>query len=94
MARVTINVPEWFDKQYPNWKKNLWGAVRAFFGGFLGSIAILFVATPPDTFTTVENLKNWIVPIATGALAGGIVGLGKFLRDLFPESTVLQKIPL
>lgn len=92
--KVTINVPDFFDKEYPNWKKNLWGAVRAFFGGFFSAMAVLLIATPQDTFTSLENIKNWLVPIGVGALTGGFVGLGKFLRDIFPNSQILQKLPI
>lgn len=81
-------------EEYPAWKKMLWRAGRAFGAGFLSSAGVLLIVTPPETFTSKESLFNWLIPLGTGALAGGMVGLGKFLRDMFPQSEVLKKMPL
>ncbi len=81
-------------KKYPEWKIRAWRAGRAFMGGFLGSAGTLLVFTDTETLLSKENIVNWIVPLLAGALAGGLVALGKYLRDLFPDDTVLKKLPI
>lgn len=84
-------VPEWFEKGYPDWKKNLWGAVRAFIAGFLSSLAVHFVSINGDSITDPDW---WLHIVLIGSLTGGLIYLGKFLRDAFPESSTAQKIPI
>jgi len=79
-----------YEANYPDWKKNLMGALRAFMGGFLGALAT-FLLTLNE-----ENLLNkdwWLRMVLVGCIAGGIVAVGKFLRDLFPENPILAKLP-
>ena len=80
-----------FEKAYPEWKKNLWGALRAFVAGFISSLAIQLLSINGDSIT---DANWWIKIVLYGSLVGGIVGLGKFLRDLYPESKVLARLPI
>lgn len=82
---------ELFVATYPDWKKNLWGALRAFVAGFLASLAYCLVTADTEN---IANLDWWLKFVLVGSLVGGIVGLGKFLRDLFPESEILAKLPI
>ena len=84
-------MPEWFNKEFPNWKKNLWGAVRAFSGGFLASLAMCLVSINTDTVFT-QNF--WMEVVLRSALTGGFVFLGKWLRDEFYASEVAQRLPI
>jgi len=80
-----------FEKSFPDWKKNLWGALRAFVAGFISSLAIQLLSINGDSIT---DANWWIKIVLYGSLVGGIVGLGKFLRDLYPESKVLARLPI
>jgi len=76
---------------YPEYKKMLWGAFRAFVAGFLSALAT-FLLTVNE-----ENLLDkdwWLRIVLTGSLVGGIIALGKWLRDMFPESSLMQRIPI
>jgi len=78
-------------KDYPEWKKNLWGAGRAFFAGFVSVLAIQLMSMNGDHLV---DLGWWLNIVLTSSLVGGLVGLGKFLRDIFPENPVLQRLPI
>jgi len=92
--KIPKEIPQWIDKNYPDWRRNLWGALRAFVGGFLGTTGVLLVVTPKETFLSWDNFQNWLIPLVAGALAGGFVAVGKFLRDLFPDSKTVNKMPI
>jgi len=80
-----------FQKDYENWKKNLWGAGRAFFSGFISVLAVQLLTINGDHIT---DLDWWLKIVLISCLVGGFVGLGKFLRDLFPESPIMQRLPI
>jgi hypothetical protein len=80
-----------FESEYPDWKKNLWGALRAFVGGFLGALATFLLTVNGDN---VLDKDWWLRMVLVGCFVGGIVALGKFLRDIFPESAILAKLPI
>ena len=80
-----------FEKLYPNWKKNLWGALRAFVAGFLASLSVHLLTISGDN---IMDLDWWLKIVLVGSLVGGIVGIGKFLRDAFPESPILARLPI
>lgn len=82
------------DKEYPDWKRNLWAGLRAFTSGFMSSVGVLLMVTEPSSFTSLKNLQNWLIPIVIGGLASGFVMLGKFLRDAFPDNKAINKIPV
>ena len=92
--KVTINVPDWFDKNYPNWKKNLWGMGRAFVGSFVATMALMLTSVTVENFQTKDTIIKLIVSICVASVSAGLVGVGKFLRDLFPDSQIAQKLPL
>ena len=79
-----------FDKAYPEWKKSLWGALRAFVAGFLGALATFLLTANGDN---VLDKEWWLRIVLVGSMVGGIIGLGKFLRDIFGESALIQRIP-
>lgn len=92
MARK--KTPSWVQKNYPDWKKNLWGAFRAFTGSFIATMGIFLITAQPEDFSCWENAKKFLVPLALSSFTAGVVALGKFLRDLYPDSEVIQKIPI
>ena len=84
-------LPVWFEKGFPDWKKNLWGAVRAFTGGFIGSLATCLITANTDNIVTADF---WVKVVLVSSFTGGTVYLGKWLRDKFFESEVIQKLPI
>lgn len=94
MAKITVNVPEWFEKNYPDWKKNLWGVLRAFVASFLGTMGLMLTSVTVENFQSRETLIKLLASVFVASVVAGIVGIGKFLRDLFPDSKVLQKLPI
>jgi len=76
---------------YEDWKKNLWGALRAFVAGFLASLSVHLLTINGDN---IGDLDWWLNIVLVGSLVGGLIGIGKFLRDLFPESPILAKLPI
>ena len=80
-----------FNKEFPDWKKNLWGALRAFVGGFLGSLATFLLTINGETALDTDW---WLRMVLVGSFVGGFIALGKFLRDMFPESTLIARIPI
>lgn len=85
-----VEVPSWVQENFPDWKKNLIGGGRAFFAGFVSVVSVSFVNFDASNLTSVDF---WLNNVLVGALAGGIVYLGKWLRDKFYDSEVAQKIP-
>lgn len=80
-----------FEKEYPEWKKSLWGALRAFVAGFLSSFAVFLLTINGDS---ILDVNWWLRIVLVGSLVGGLIGLGKFLRDKYPESAVLARLPI
>jgi len=84
-------LPEWFEINYPNWKKNLWGAGRAFVAGFTASFATCLITADTEKIADVDW---WLKFVLVGSITGGVIFLGKWLRDTFSESSEMQKIPI
>lgn len=84
-------LPEWFDKEFPDWKKNLIGAFRAFFTGFIGALATALTFATPDN---IQDKDYWLFALLIGSFSGALIYLGKWLRDKFFESSIVQKIPI
>lgn len=80
-----------YEVNYEEWKKNLWGALRAFVAGFLASLSVHLLTISGDN---IMDLDWWLKIVLVGSLVGGIVGIGKFLRDAFPESPILARLPI
>lgn len=91
---ATKKMPEWFVKDYEEWKVTLWRAVRAFVAGAVSAMGVILVTVTPDVFNDWTALKKFLIPLGAGALTGGLVAVGKVLRDAFPESAIVQKIPI
>lgn len=83
--------PEWFNKEFPDWKKNLIGAFRAFVNGFVGGVASCFLTATADSIVTKEF---WIKSLIVGSVAGGLTYTGKWIRDVFYENKYVQKLPI
>jgi len=94
MARIVVNVPEWFDKNYPEYKTILWGMLRAFVASFLATLVPMIQTITVETFSSWENMRIFLLPTIIASITAGIVGLGKFLRSYFEESGTIQKIPV
>ena len=88
---MATKLPEWFEKDYSEFKKNLWGAFRAFFSGFIASLTVHLIGINGDNLT---NLEWWLKIVLVSSLTGGFVFLGKWLRDKFYTSPEVQKIPI
>lgn len=88
MAR---KLPEWFQKDYSDLQKNLWGAGRAFFSGFIATLTVHLIGLSGDNLT---NTDWWIKIVLTSSITGGLVFLGKWLRDKFYKSSEIQRIPI
>ena len=88
---ATKKMPDWFVAEFPDWKKNLIGAFRAFFNGFVGALALCLVTTTPDSLSSKEF---WINSVILGSVVGGLTYLGKWIRDVFYDSKIAQKIPI
>lgn len=88
---MATKLPEWFDSQFPSWKKNLWGAFRAFFSGFIASLTVHLVGLSGENLT---NWDWWLNIVLVSSITGGLVFLGKWLRDKFYTSPEVQKIPI
>ena len=83
--------PVWFDNEFPNWKKNVIGGFRAFVTGFIGVLATQLITADIGKITTGEF---WLNAILIGGVSGGLIYLGKWLRDKFFESPIAQKMPI
>lgn len=82
-----------YQKDYPEWKKNLWGIFRAFVGSFIPVFGALLTTVTVEHFQDKEVLIKLGVSILIASLTAGIVGVGKFLRDLCPQSEIVQRLP-
>lgn len=90
---MATKLPEWYKKDYPEYKKVLWGALRAFVASFLPVFGFMLTNVSVDNLQSKETLVKLVVSIGLSSILAGIVGLGKYLRDLFPDSAIAQKIP-
>jgi len=88
---ATKKMPVWFEESYPDWKKNLIGALRTLTDGFLATVAIHLLTATGENIVTLDF---WLDGVLIGGLAGALVMLGKWLRDKFYESSVAQKMPI
>ena len=82
-----------FVKDYPEYKRILWGALRAFVAAFIPVMGYMLMSATAEDFSCWENARIFLLPIAIASFAAGVVGLGKWLRDLFPQSALVQRIP-
>lgn len=83
-----------YQKDYPEWKKVLWGVLRAFVGSFIPVFGLMLTSITVDTFTDREIFVKFFVSVAISSMSAGIVGIGKYLRDIFPDNEVLAKLPI
>jgi hypothetical protein len=54
----------------------------------------LLSSVTAEHFENKEALIKFIVSVAFGSLIAGLRGLGSYLRDLFPDNTVLARLPI
>lgn len=83
-----------YQENYPEWKKVLWGMLRAFVPSFLGMFGFLLTSVTAENFENKESLIKFVVSVAFGSLIAGLKGLGSYLRDLYPDSPVFAKLPI
>ena len=88
---MATKLPEWFEKDYSQLKKNLWGALRAFVAGFTASLATCLITADTEK---IADIDWWLKFVLVGSITGGIIFLGKWLRDKFYTSPEVQKIPI
>lgn len=85
---------EWLDEVYPQWRATLQRATRTFVVGFLGTLGVLLEVVDVKVLLSLDSLKLWLITLLFSAVAGGLVALGKYLRDTFPKSKTLKKLPI
>jgi len=83
-----------YQENYPEWKKNMWGMLRAFTTAFLPVFGAMLTLVEIDTFADKEVLIKFIVSVAVGSFVAGLRGIGSYLRDLYPDSPVFAKLPI
>lgn len=83
-----------YQKDYPEWKKNLWGMLRAFTTAFLPMFGFLLSSVTIETLQDKEILVKFVVSVLFGSVVAGLRGLGSYLRDLYPDNTVLARLPV
>jgi len=52
------------------------------------------VTVTPDVFESWDSVKKFAVPFGAGVLCGGITAAGKALREIYPESEFINKLPI
>jgi hypothetical protein len=82
-----------YQPDYAAWKKNLWGAARAFVAAFIPVFGFMLTQIDVDILSDKDTLVKFLISLGLSSAAAGIVGLGKFLRDVFPENAIVQRIP-
>ena len=87
-------MPEWFEKNYPVVKKIAWRIFRVFMASFIPTMGAFLAASTPGNFESWESARIFILPVIISAFAAGVAGLGKYLRELYPESEVINKLPV
>jgi hypothetical protein len=83
-----------YQKDYPEYKKILWGAARAFIASFLPVFGLMLSSVTVDDFENKDALIKLGVSVAIASVTAGIVGLGKWIRDAFPESEIAHRLPV
>jgi len=83
-----------FQAEYPSWKKNLWGAFRAFVGAFIAVMGFMLTTVTVETFESRETLIKFLYALGISGIVGGLIGLGKFIRDIYPDSKIVQRLPI
>jgi hypothetical protein len=92
MAKAKM--PSWFVENYPEYKKVLWNALRAFVASFIPTLGLMLSSVTISDVGDKETLYKFLVSACIAGVAAGIIALGKYLRSLFPDSEVAQKIPI
>lgn len=87
-------MPDWFVENYPEWKKVAWNALRAFISSFIPTLGLMLTTITIEDVGNKEILYKFLVSACVAGIAAGIIALGKYLRNLFPESEVAQKLPI
>jgi len=67
--------------------------LRAFSGAFISTAALMFIAVKIEDFESKETLIKLLTSVAVAGIAAGVVGIGKYLRALFPDSAIVAKLP-
>lgn len=83
-----------YQEDYPEYKKVLWGMLRAFTTAFIPVFGAMLTLVEIETFTDKEVLIKFIVSVAVGSFVAGLRGIGSYLRDLYPDSPILARLPI
>lgn len=87
-------MPDWFVENYPEWKKIAWNALRAFVASFIPTLGLMLSSVTINDVGDKETLYKFLLSACLAGVVAGIIALGKYLRSLFPDSEVAQKIPI
>lgn len=87
-------MPDWFVENYPEWKKVAWNALRAFVASFIPTLGLMLTTITIEDVGNKETLYKFLVAACIAGVTAGIIALGKYLRNLFPDSEVAQKLPI
>ena len=87
-----------YKKDYPEWKKILWRALRTFFIAFICSFFLVIKNIDITGIEDLDMLKEYLIKLVISALIGGVSGgvkaLFDWLRDEFPDNIILARLPL
>lgn len=83
-----------YQKDYPEWKRILWGMLRAFVSTFIPVFGFMLSSVTLETLQDKDVLIKFVVTLVLSSLSAGLVGIGKYLRDLYPESELPQRLPI
>jgi hypothetical protein len=91
---ATTKMPSWFVENYPEWKKIAWNALRAFVASFIPTLGLMLSSITIDDVGDKETLYKFILSACLAGVVAGLTALGKYIRNLFSESEIAQKIPI
>lgn len=91
---ASTKLPDWFVKNYAEWKVVAWRAVRAFVATFIPTFCGLLATINVEKIGSKEALTSFVISCIVSSLSAAITALGKVLRDRFVEEGWIQKIPV
>ena len=87
-----------YQKNYPEWKKNVIRAIRVFSASFIPAFIVVLKGANITGIENYSELKELLIKILISAIfAGGVAGISSvfnMLRDMYPDSVFFAKIVL